>query len=72
MFSTGVQVDKGLFARDIVGTTVGDFVHTILLLSDRQWDKIKTLSGTLGIEERPSRVHVAHFNHRSLYEASSE
>ena len=71
MFVTGVEVDRGLFSRDIVGTTVGDFVHTALLLSDRRWDKLNMLCGA---EEQPPAPVVAsgQFNRRTIYEASSE
>jgi hypothetical protein len=71
MFVTGVEVDKGLFSRDVVGTTVGDFVHTALLLSDHRWDRINALCGAE--EQPPAPVVVsARFNRRTIYEASSE
>jgi hypothetical protein len=71
MFMTGVEVDQGLFSRDVVGTTVADYVHTVLLLSDKRWDKLNVLRGA---EEQPPAplVDSARFNRRAIYEASSE
>lgn len=72
MYTTGLQVDKGLFSRDIVGTIVGEYAYTASLLSKRRWNKIHKLCGVQSMEQQPSlKVHAAQLNRRALYEPSS-
>jgi len=70
MNTTGVQVNKGQFSRDIIGTLVGDYVYTATVLSERRWKNIKTLCGVHITEQKPD-IYSIPMNRRALYVPSS-
>jgi hypothetical protein len=68
MYTTGLQVDWGLFSKDIVGAIVGEYIYVTEQLSDRREKKITTLCG-MHVEEQQPKVNS--FNHCTMYEPSS-
>ena len=70
MNTMGVQVNKGQFSRDIIGTLVRDYVYTATVLSEWQWKNIKTLCGVHITEQKPD-IYSIPVNQRALYVPSS-
>ena len=68
MHTTGVPVPCGQFSREVVGTVIGEYIYTASKLSNRRWEKIKSLCGA---EQKPSLKSQVYLDRRAMYEPSS-
>ena len=71
MHTTGVQVPCGQFSREVVGSIIGEYIYTASKLSNRQWEKIKSLCGAHSTEQKPNLKSQVYLDRCTMYELSS-
>ena len=71
MHTTGVQVPCGQFSHEVVGSVIGKYIYMASKLSNRRWEKIKSLCGAHSTEQKPNLKSQVYLDRRTMYKPSS-